>query len=189
MRIRLMESDDCGDVASVLNHAIMNGVAHFGTASTDADEIRDDWESTRARFPWLVATSDEGAFLGFAKASAWKTRRAYDWTVESGVYVGEGAYGKGIGRALYTRLFEILRDQGYRIVLAGVSVPNPGSEKLHESMGFRTVGDIDPAGYKLGHWVPVRLYQLKLRACDDSVVPEPIRSVASVYDEPQEPQE
>ena len=105
------------------------------------------------------------------------------------MYVVEGAYGKGIGRALYTRLFEILKDQGYRIVLAGVSVPNPGSEKLHESMGFRIVGDIDPAGYKLGPWVPVRLYQLKLRACDDSVVPEPIRSVASVYDEPQQPQE
>ncbi len=89
---------------------------------------------------------------------------------------------KGIGRALYERLFEILREQGYRIVLAGVSVPNPASEKLHESMGFTKVGDIDPAGYKLGHWVPVRLYQLLINACDDSIVPGPPRTVESAIE-------
>ncbi|MHA7814142.1 MAG: GNAT family N-acetyltransferase [Phycisphaerales bacterium] len=182
MRIRLMTSEDCGDVAGVLNHAIMHGVAHFGTASTDEKAIRADWETTRADYPWLVATSDSGGFLGFAKASSWKTRNAYDWTVESGVYIVEGAHGKGIGRALYERLFAILRAQGYRIVIAGVSVPNPGSEKLHEALGFRNVGDLDPAGYKLGRWVPVRIYQKLLAECDDSIVPGKIRPVADACD-------
>jgi len=182
MQIRLMEADDCGDVASVLNHAIMNGVAHFGTASTDAKAIKEDWLATRRSYPWLIATSDDGKFVGFAKASSWKTRNAYDWTVESGVYIVDGAQGKGIGRALYERLFGILREQGYRIVLAGVSVPNPGSEKLHESVGFRVVGDIDPAGYKLGRWVSVRLYQLLLNACDDSIVPGSVRTVESAIE-------
>ncbi len=182
MQIRMMEADDCADVAKVLNHAIMNGVAHFGTASTDAKAIQEDWYATRREYPWVIATSDDDAFVGFAKASSWKTRNAYDWTVECGVYIVDGAQGKGIGRALYERLFEILREQGYRIVLAGVSVPNPASEKLHESMGFTKVGDIDPAGYKLGHWVPVRLYQLLINACDDSIVPGPPRTVESAIE-------
>ncbi|NQX96111.1 MAG: hypothetical protein HRT64_14560, partial [Erythrobacter sp.] len=64
--------------------------------------------------------------------------------------------------------------------LAGVSVPNVGSERLHDSMGFSTIGDIAPAGHKFGTWVPVRLYQLLLGACDDSIEAQPIRSVESV---------
>lgn len=177
MHIRMMRDEDCEPVASVLNHAIEHGVAHFGTIRTDEDEIRADWVATRDRYPWIVATSENGSFLGFAKGSAWKTRKAYDWTLESGIYIVDGAQGRGVGRALYTRLFEILRAQGYRVVLAGVSVPNPASERLHESMGFRCVGDIDPAGYKLGRWVAVRIYQLMLAPCDDEHVPTMIRSV------------
>ena len=181
MPIRLMTPEDCSHIADVLNHAIATGVAHFGTVLTDADEVRADWESTRGEYPWLVATGEDGTFIGFAKASAWKTRKAYTWTVEAGIYLVEGAQGKGMGRALYESLFSILRAQGYRIVLAGVSVPNPASERLHESMGMESVGDISPAGYKLGHWVPVRIYQKLLGACDDTIVPGQIRSVQSVW--------
>lgn len=183
MQIRLMQRDDCADVAAVLNHAIGAGVAHFGTVLTDDIEVRADWESTRVHYPWLIACGDDGAFIGFAKASAWKTRKAYDWTVESGIYLIEGAQGRGVGRALYEALFRVLAAQGYRIVLAGVSVPNPGSERLHESLGMTIVGDISPAGYKLGRWVPVRLYQKLIGACDESSVPMPVREVQQVWDE------
>lgn len=177
MHIRLMESGDCGDIADVLNHAIEHGVAHFGMTLTSELEVLEDWAGSRDTLPWLVATSDDGAFIGFAKASKWKVRQAYDWTVESGVYIVDSAKGQGAGRALYTRLFEILRAQGYRTVLAGVSIPNPGSEKLHERMGFRSVGDIEPAGYKLGQWVTVRLYQLQLNGHSDATPPVTISSV------------
>lgn len=183
MQIRLMQHDDCGVVAGVLNHAIETGVAHFGTVLTSEAQVREDWESTQDLYPWLIACSDDGAFIGFAKASAWKTRKAYTWTVESGIYLVEGTHGKGVGRRLYESLFEVLEVQGYRIVLAGVSVPNAGSERLHESMGMQTVGDIAPAGYKLGQWVPVRIYQKLLSPCDDSSVPMQIRGVQQVWDE------
>lgn len=181
MHIRLMQSDDCEPVAGVLNHAIDTGVAHFGTIRTSAGEVRADWESTRVLYPWLVAAGDDGAFIGFAKASAWKTRKAYDWTVESGIYLVEGVQGQGVGRALYDRLFAVLAAQGYRIVLAGVSVPNPASERLHEAMGMTAVGDIDPAGYKLGQWVAVRIYQKLLAPCVDA--PDPVRAVGDVWDQ------
>ncbi len=183
MKIRLMQSEDCEAVAAVLNHAISTGIAHFGTVLTNTAEVRADWESTRDLYPWLIASSDDDAFIGFAKASAWKTRKAYDWTVESGIYLVEGAQGKGVGRALYKALFELLKAQGYRIVLAGVTVPNPGSERLHEAMGMHSVGDIAPAGFKHGRWVPVRIYQKLLAPCDDSEVPIPVRGVQQTWDQ------
>jgi len=178
-----MQGEDSGCVADVLNHAISSGVAHFGTVLTNANEVRGDWESTRNTYPWLIATSDDGAFIGFSKASAWKTRKAYDWTVETGIYLVEGAHGKGVGKALYERLFELLKAQGYKVIVSGVSVPNPGSERLHESMGMRSVGDIAPAGYKHGRWVSVRIYQLLLSGCDESDTPMPVRDVETAWNE------
>ena len=183
MQMRLMTSDDCPHVASVLNRAIEHGIAHFGTTATDADEVRGDWEATRAYMPWLVAHDDDGRFLGFAKASKWKVRQAYDWTVEAGIYISDDAQGKGVGRSLYDLLFALLTAQGYKVVLAGVTVPNPASERLHEACGFTRVGDIDPAGYKLGQWASVRLYQKHLGAFD---APGQIRRVAEVWDQAQE---
>lgn len=178
-----MHSDDCPHIAAVLNHAIAHGVAHFGTTTTDADEVLGDWQDTREHMPWLVAQGEDGTFLGFAKASKWKVRQAYDWSVESGIYISDHAQGQGVGRALYHMLFMLLAAQGYRIVLAGVTVPNPASERLHESCGFTRVGDIAPAGYKLGRWVSVRIYQKHLGAFTE---PPRIRRVEDVWRELEE---
>lgn len=187
MMIRLMTEADAGPVAAVLNHAIETGVAHFGLTPTSIEEVRGDWEASREYYPWLVACADDGAFLGFAKAGEWKSRRAYQWTVEAGIYIVEGAQGRGVGRALYARLFEALALQGYRVVLGGVSVPNPGSEKLHEGMGMTIAGEIAPAGYKLGRWVPVRYYQKLLAPCAPNDAPQPVCPVAQAWDRLGEP--
>lgn len=196
MQIRLMTKDDAQAVADVLNHAIGSGVAHFGTVPTSADEVLNDWRSTAEMHPWIVATSDDldsehkdsGQFIGFAKASEWKTRKAYKWTVETGIYLIEGAQGKGAGKALYLKLFELLTRQGYCIALAGVSVPNEASERLHDSIGMSIVGDIAPAGFKLGKWVPVRIYQKHLGDMSAGTIPGGIRAVQGVWDEMHKPE-
>jgi len=183
MQIRLMTKDDAEPIAGVLNEAIGGSIAHFGTVPTDADEVLEDWYGSGETYPWLVASSDDGQFIGFAKGSAWKTRKAYRWTVETGIYLAHGSQGIGAGKALYTVLFEILEKQGYRIALAGVSVPNPPSEGLHTSMGMNIVGEIDPAGFKLGQWIPVRIYQKNLGELGEGTVPGNIRAVTSVWEE------
>jgi len=183
MQIRMMTKDDAGDIAAVLNAAIGSSTAHFGTVPTDGDEVLEDWHSSAETYPWLVATDDKDAFIGFAKGSAWKTRHAYRWTVETGIYLVDGAKGIGTGKKLYSKLFEVLAGQGYRIALAGVSVPNPPSEGLHEAMGMTIVGEIDPAGFKLGEWIPVRLYQKHLGELAPDTIPGSIRAATSVWEE------
>ena len=185
MLIELMTKADADDIAAVLNHAIGNSIAHFGTIPTDADEILEDWYHAGETYPWLVARNEDGEFIGFAKGSAWKTRKAYRWTVETGVYLVTGSQGIGAGKKLYTKLFEVLARQGYRVALAGVSLPNDASVGLHESMGMSVVGDIDPAGFKLGEWIPVRLYQMQLGDVSEGTIPGNIRAVTSVWEELQ----
>jgi len=92
-----------------------------------------------------------------------RSRPAYQWTVEVSVYVHAAYRGKGMARALYTSLFECLRVQGYRTALAGIALPNSPSVALHERMGFRTVGVFHRVGYKLGTWHDVGWWELSLQ--------------------------
>jgi phosphinothricin acetyltransferase len=185
VQIRLMNESDAQDIADILNDAIDHSVAHFGLVNTSVQEVLDDWRSTREIYPWLVARDDQAdnKFLGFAKASMWKSRKAYTWTTETGIYMAQGSQGKGIGKALYGVLFDMLKKQGYHIALSGVSVPNPASERLHTSMGMEIAGEISPAGFKLDLWIPVRIYQKNLQQLNKE--PGEIRDVKTVWDEIQ----
>ena len=102
-------------------------------------------------YPWLVWEED-GRVLGYAYASRHRERAAYRWSVDVGVYVAPDAHGRGIGKALYAALFEILTRQQFKAAYGGVARPNPASEALHRACGFELVGVYREVGYKLGRW-------------------------------------
>lgn len=111
--------------------------------------------------PWLVAL-ESGEVIGYAYAGAFRSRPAYRWSVEVSVYVAEPARGQGVGGALYGALLRILRSQGYVSAYAGITLPNPGSVRLHERLGFRAVGVFHRAGFKLGAWRDVGWWECAL---------------------------
>jgi phosphinothricin acetyltransferase len=98
--------------------------------------------------------------------------------VDVTVYVHEDYKRYGVGKALYTSLFQVLRLQGFYNAYAGISLPNPGSAGLHEAMGFTPVGVYRAVGYKLGRWHDVGWWQLALR--DHSTAPAALADIASV---------
>jgi L-amino acid N-acyltransferase YncA len=100
---------------------------------------------------FLVAERD-GTIAGFAYAGVHRERMSYRWTCEVSVYLGPEYRGQGLGRALYEPLFELLEQQGYRMLLAGISMPNSASVGLHESLGFEQVGVYRRIGWKAGDW-------------------------------------
>lgn len=106
---------------------------------------------TLARYPYLVAQRD-GVIIGYAYASAFKERAAYDWAVETSIYVSEEARGTGAGTVLYHALEQALSMQNVINVNACISYPNPGSISFHEKLGYKTVGHFSQCGYKLGTW-------------------------------------
>ena len=78
--------------------------------------------------------------LGYAASSPFRTRRAYRWTVETGIYLAPEAYGRGIGRALLSTLLQLLERQGYVAAIGAVALPNDASVALHEKLGFTYAG-------------------------------------------------
>jgi phosphinothricin acetyltransferase len=100
--------------------------------------------------------------------------------VDVTVYIREDQQRKGIGRALYSSLFELLRLQGYFHAYAGITLPNPGSVGLHEAMGFRPVGTYFAVGFKDGAWHDVGWWQLELQPL--VLTPKPPRPFCDLMD-------
>lgn len=126
-------------------------------------------------YPWFVAERD-GRVVGFAMASPFKDRCGFAPTAEVTVYVHPDHVGTGIGSALYQKLIPTLAAQGFQSLIAVMTVPNTGSERLHEQFGFRKVGVLSRVGWKFGRWHDVAYWQLLLR--NDDAAPAPLKSVS-----------
>lgn len=98
-----------------------------------------------------------GQILGYAYASAFKERAAYDWSAESSVYVSQNVRDFGIGRLLYEALQRALKAQNIVDMNACIACGddeylNDASVRFHERMGFRFVGKFERCAYKFGRW-------------------------------------
>jgi L-amino acid N-acyltransferase YncA len=133
---------------------------------------------TLPTYPWLVSEEPD-AVIGYAYASQHRSRAAYQWSADVSVYIHEGWRSQGVGRALYTALFALLRAQGFANVYAGIALPNRGSVALHEAMGMTPVGVYRRVGYKLGAWHDVGWWEGTLQLLTDSPTPpRPLTALA-----------
>jgi L-amino acid N-acyltransferase YncA len=110
---------------------------------------------------WLVAERD-GRIVGYAYGGPHRDRAAYDRTVEVSAYIDQAAHRTGLGRLLYTELFDRLKQAGYRLLVAGITLPNEASVGIHEALGFERVGVYKNIGFKNGQWWDVGWWQLDL---------------------------
>jgi phosphinothricin acetyltransferase len=169
--IRFATVDDAAAIAAIYSPFCLNTSISFEEVAPDAAEMARRIERILPRWPWLVF-DDGGTVRGYAYAGPHNERAAYRWSVSVAVYVGDGARRQGVGRRLYETLFRLLVVQGYFKAFAGVTLPNPASERLHESVGFTPVGTYHGSGYKFGAWHDVRWYERELQP-ERAAPPEP----------------
>lgn len=152
---------DVAPANALTNYYILHTAIHFGSSPAADQDFAAAWRAGAARFPWLAA-EDQGRFAGYCKAGTWRERDAYRRTVETGIYVDPGVQRRGVGRALYAELLQRLGAAGFRTAVAGITLPNEASVRLHEAIGFRRVGVFEAVGYKFGTWHDVGFWQLDL---------------------------
>jgi L-amino acid N-acyltransferase YncA len=166
MTIRVASVDDAAQCLEIYAPFCLETPVSFETEAPSLEEMRQRIAKTLEFFPWLVAEDETGRVLGYAYASRHRERAGYRWAADVSVYVREGERGKGLGRALYTSLFAILRLQGIYTVLAGITLPNRASVVLHEAMGLRPLGVYTGIGYKCDAWHDVGWWQCALQSQD-----------------------
>jgi L-amino acid N-acyltransferase YncA len=163
---------DAGACAAIYAPHVKGSAVSFEERAPDAAEMAARIERYGASHAWLVAER-EGEVVGYAYATAFNERPAYRWSTSVSVYVAADAHGTGIGRALYGALFDCLRERGFRMACAGITLPNEASVGLHESLGFELVGVNREIGWKQGAWRDVGWYQLELAPAGEGPPPEP----------------
>ncbi len=162
MHVRHATIFDAEAVSAIYNHAIEHTDASLWYDPRPVSEMRGEMEEASDAYPWLVAEDTEGDVAGWAMVKPWNKRDGYRHTVETTIYIHHENRSKGVGRMLYDELFRLIREQGYKHVIAGISLPNPASERLHEAMGMARVAFFPGIGEKFGKSVDVGYWQVVL---------------------------
>jgi phosphinothricin acetyltransferase len=166
-------SRDAGACAAVYAEFVTDTVISFETVPPTEGDLAERIARVSRTHPWLVA-EEAGRVLGFAYGSPHRDRAAYRWAADVSVYIEPASHRRGIGRALYSTLFDLLRAQGMLIACAGITLPNQASVALHESFGFVSVGVYRQIGFKSGAWHDVGWWELELAPRrDGDPPPEP----------------
>lgn len=181
IEIRPAADRDAAAIARIYAPFVESSATSFETEAPSADEVRRRLRETTVAYPWLVCVRGE-TVAGYAYATKHRVRTAYQWSVETSVYVDESCRGAGVGRGLYMSLFAILAGQGFVNAYAGITLPNDRSVALHEAVGFQPVGVYRKIGYKTGARHDVGWWHLALNAHPPS--PEPPALLADVQRRP-----
>ena len=169
-RVRLATPDDGPACAAIYAPYVSSTSISFELVPPDGAEMGARITRTIERTPWVVVEVD-GVVRAYAYATRHRERPAYDWTVETAVYVDRDFARLGLGLMAMRAVLAILRVQGAHLVVAGITLPNEGSVRLHLGLGFERIGGFEAIGWKRGGWHGVDWFALELGPREDEPAP------------------
>ncbi|HEY0166297.1 MAG TPA: GNAT family N-acetyltransferase [Jatrophihabitans sp.] len=156
--IRDARESDAHACAAIYRPYVTDTAISLETDPPSPAEMAERIASAQRSHAWLVL-EDRGRVVGFAYGGPFNPRAGYRWSCQVSVYLELGLRRTGAGRALYGALFTRLADRGYRMLLAGMTLPNAASEGLHRALGFEPAGIYRRVGRKHGSWHDVAWVQ------------------------------
>jgi phosphinothricin acetyltransferase len=158
--LRFARPDDAEAIHAIYEPIVRTTAINFTMAPQTVGDLAA--RIALATYPWIVALDDDRRMLGYALARPWGSAEGERWSVETGLALVPDARGAGLGTRIYRALLGVLAAQGFHNALAGITVPNPASERLHERLGFRRYGVIERHGWKLDRWHDTSWWQKRL---------------------------
>lgn len=158
IKIRQAVPEDAGEIQQIYSYYVQNTAITYEITVPDVTEMKERIAGTLEKYPYIVAEID-GKIAGYAYASPFKTREAYQWSIETSIYVDKALKGRGIGRKMLTELEKRLKDQGIlnsNACIAKAEIEDEylknDSIKFHEKMGYQMVGEFHKCAKKFGRW-------------------------------------
>ena len=158
MTIEKVTIDDAEELLAIYAPYVRDTAVSFEYVVPSVEDFADRILQISAKYPYIKAVED-GKIIGYAYANTFKGRKAYDWSVETTVYVRKDAKRNGTGRRLYKCLEQSLRKMGVLNMNACIASAKVEDEFLtndsmyfHSRMGFTEVGRFHNSGYKFGRW-------------------------------------
>ena len=158
IKLRLATLEDAARLLEIYEYYVRNTVITFEYEPPTMEEFRGRMSAIMEKYPYLVV-EEEGRILGYAYAGPFHARAAYHWASELAIYLDRDVRKKGLGKLLYGKLEEILKEMGILNLYACIGLPEKEDEYLtansaqfHEHLGFRLVGTFRNCGYKYHRW-------------------------------------
>lgn len=158
--LRAVRLSDAEAIAQIYRPYVEHTAITFEYEAPDTTEFKRRIKAVTAKYPWIVAQDREGKLLGYMYCGAFKARAAYDWGVETSIYLDEKARGHHLGTRLEQAFCKLLKEAGYRNVNACITEPTrendpyltAASPKFHERLGYKVCAHFHSCGYKFGLW-------------------------------------
>lgn len=161
MKIEKVITEDAKGLLEIYAPYVKDTAITFEYEVPSVSEFETRIKNISSKFPYIKAVDDDGKILGYAYASTFKGRSAYDWSVEMTVYVRSDKKRVGVGTVLYDALEKSLADMGIINANACIAYLREGrsdehltndSKYFHEKRGYKLVGTFHDSGYKFGTW-------------------------------------
>jgi len=163
LAVRRAERRDRARITEIYNHYIETTPITFDVKPYSEAE-REPWFAQfgeRGRHQLFVAER-AGEVIGYAGSMQYRPKQAYETSAEVTIYVAHDERARGVGPHLYDALFASLRGEDVHRLLAGITLPNEASVRLHERRGFTLVGVYSEVGRKLGRYWDVGWWEKRL---------------------------
>jgi phosphinothricin acetyltransferase len=155
---------DIPDVLALYRHYVRNSVVTFDEKPPSLAQFRSKFRHLqKLGYPFRIARSPQGTLLGYAYVFPFREKSAFRKTVESSIYLGPAAVGRGLGTALLADLIERCTDAGLKEIIAVIADQGAAASlALHRKFGFVETGRMGKVGFKFERWVGIILMQRSL---------------------------
>lgn len=149
------------DLVKIYNYYVENTTVSYETEAVSVSDFAKRIMQTSAKYPYIIAV-ENGKILGYAYASSYRTRAAFNWGCELSVYVDKNARANGVGTKLLGKLIAILKAMNFTVLYSFIDYPNDSSMALHRKFNFNEVGTLTRTGYKHEKWLDMMILDLQI---------------------------
>ena len=180
LKLRMATPDDAPALLKIYEPYVLDTAITCEYEVPSVEEFTGRIARTLERYPYLVVELG-GRPVGYAYVSPLNTRQAYDWSVETSIYLAPETRHMGIGRRLHDALKACVTAMGMTNMCALIAVPHGADDEhlthnshdFHAHMGYREVGAFDRCAQKFGRWYDMCWMELELRSDREPNAPEP----------------
>lgn len=135
MILQLIKEEDVAEVLEIYTSYILNTAITYEYEVPVLESFSERVSHYTEQYPWIVA-KEQGKIAGYAYASTYREREAYQWCCELSVYLRPEFQGMDLGRTLYSALMALTHPSGILHAYGVITVPNEPVIVFTDSLAF-----------------------------------------------------
>lgn len=158
IEIKLVTENDVDELLEIYKYYVEETAVTFEYDVPSREEFKNRIINISKGYPYIAAVMNH-KIVGYAYAHRFHERRAYDWSVETTIYMDHNHRRTGVGRILYDKLEEILKRQNITNLNACIAYIDAedeyltnGSTYFHKKSGYELAGKFHKSGFKFNRW-------------------------------------